>query len=93
MHSNTAARILAGAGKVGAEKGVVPPRLRTMRDFKYGPASRLSQTVIPVLNHHSTSQHTQVSLQIEYERSVLNKSNKSNLAFGFDLNLIREVKI
>jgi hypothetical protein len=26
-------------------------------------------------------------------RSVLNKSNKSNLAFGFDLNLIREVEI
>jgi hypothetical protein len=25
--------------------------------------------------------------------SVLNKSNKSNLAFGFDLNLIREVEI
>jgi hypothetical protein len=26
-------------------------------------------------------------------RSVLNKSNKSNLTFGFDLNLIREVEI
>jgi hypothetical protein len=69
MHSNAAARILTGAGKVSAEKGVIQPRSRTIRDLKYGPASRLSQTVIPVLNHHRTSQHTQVSLQVEYERS------------------------
>jgi hypothetical protein len=55
MYSNAAARILVGAGKVGVEKGVVQPRSRTMRDLKYGPASRLSQTVIPVLSRSNMS--------------------------------------
>jgi hypothetical protein len=77
MHSNATTKILARAGKVGAEKGVVQPRSRTMRDLKYGPASRLSQTVIPVLNPHSTSQHTKVNLQIRaFARRLIPTNDK-----------------
>jgi hypothetical protein len=58
MHNNAAVRILARTEKIDIEKGIVQPRLKTIKDLKYRPTSRLSQTVILILNYYSISQYT-----------------------------------